>query len=273
VSTADGADRSPEPAPDDWLAGSTLEPVVPAVRPGPAVLDADSWEHAAPDATVETYEGRRRASGRSVRMWLVLASVLLGLGAVVAIPLALVTRPDRATPTAATTTSAQPTAGDTTPGLSLVPATGAAPAPTTRPPTTRGTPPFSVTLEAEARGVQLGGSAWVDGYPGASGGKIVRNVGKWTGNPGTVRFTVTLPAAGAYVITIWYVHIDGEQTRSAQISVSGVDPVTRSFTGSSTCCASLALNPITLSEGLHTVTIANPTGRAPSIDKISIARA
>jgi hypothetical protein len=278
VSTADGADNGFEVVPDDWA--SAAGSLVPAVRSGPPVLDADSWEaYESPPSAVETYEGRRRAAGSPVRMWLVLGLVLLGLGAVVAIPLTLVANRGKSTPTSATTSRGEPTEGPTGPGSSLVPATGAAPVPTTaaKPPpsaptASQSTPAFAVTLEAEARGVQLNGSARVDDYPGASGGKIVRNIGKWTEKPGSVRFTVTLPAAGAYVITIWYV-LDGDQTRSAQISVSGADPVTRSFAGSSTCCASLALNPITLSEGSHTVTIANPTARAPSIDKISIARA
>jgi hypothetical protein len=277
VSTADGADQGPEVVSDDWaVAAGAVEPVASAVRPGPPVLDADAWEeHGDPDTSVEAYEGRRRASGRSLRMWVVVGLVLLGLGAVVAVPLALVANRGESAPAAAPTSRGEPTTDETVPGASLVPATGAAPVPTTtaKPPPRQTAPAFSVTLEAEARSVQLSGSAWVDDYPGASGGKIVRNVGEWTGRPGTVKFTVTLPATGAYVITIWYVHLDGEQTRSAQISVSGADTVTRTFTGSSTCCASLALNPITLSEGSHTVTIANPTGRAPSIDKISITRA
>jgi hypothetical protein len=281
VSTAGGADHGPEVLPDDWTAAAgPFDPALPAVRPGPAVLDADSWEeHGVRARTVEMYEGRRRASRSPVpvRTWLVMGLVLLGLGAVVAIPLTLWAHRGDSAPAAAPTASGEATAGQTLPGVSLVPATGAAPAPATtaKPRPSQTTPAFSVTLEAEARDVQLNGSARVDDYPGASGGAIVRNVGKWSGNPGTVRFTVTLPVAGPYVITIWYVHVDvdGEQTRSAQINVSGADAVTRSFTGSSTCCASLALNPITLSEGSHTVTIASPSGRGPSIDKISIARA
>jgi hypothetical protein len=128
-----------------------------------------------------------------------------------------------------------------------------------------------MTLEAE--GAALSGSAWVTNYDGASGGRIVRNVGNWDGNPGTVKFTVTLPSAGSYVITMWYVHLDGAQTRSAQITVSGANPVTRAFTGSATCCESASLAPMSLAAGLHTVTIGNPTGHAPSIDKIAIARA
>ena len=236
------------------------------------------------DERNETYEGRRRAASTSKRTWVVLAVVLLGLGAVVAIPLALVAGRDRTEPTTAagTTQGARPSSADgTTPGAALVPATGAPARPSTtpapRPPssttTSTGAAAFSVTLEAEGPGTVLSGSARVDTYTGASGGRIVRNVGTWSDNPGTVRFSVTLPAAGSYVITMWYVHLDGEHTRTAQITVSGADTVTRSFTGSSTCCESESLAPISLSAGAHTVTIGNPTGHAPSIDKIAIARA
>jgi hypothetical protein len=280
VSTADGAGRGPELVPDDWVSAAGSE--MPAVRPGPAVLDADSWEqHEVPPPAVEMYEGRRRAARSPVRLWLVVGLVLLGLGAVIAIPLVLVSRRGEPAPTTAATGRGEPTADQTGPATSLVPATGAAPPPTTtaaKPPDapapSQTTPAFSVTLEAEAKGVRVSGSARDDFYPGASGGEIVRNVGKWGENdPGSVRFTVTLPAAGAYVITIWYVNVDSNQTRSADITVSGASPVTRSFPGTTTCCASLALSPITLSAGSHTVTIGNPAAPAPSIDKISIARA
>ena len=270
MSTPDGADRGWQAVPDEWI--TATEPPRPPARPGPAMLDADSWEeHAELEATVETYEGRRRAGGSAVRMWVVLGVVLAGLGAVIAIPLALVANRHHSGPQATATTAGEPTADGTTPAVTLVPATGAAGAPTTPPPTTRST--FSVTLEAEGPGTVLSGSARVDEYPGASGGEIVRNVGRWNGNPGSIRWSVTLPAAGPYVITIWYVLSDSEHTRSAQISVSGVDTVTRSFSGNSDCCSSLSLSPMNLAAGSHTVTIGNPSGHAPSIDKIVIARA
>ena len=264
MATADDTD----PIPD----GPSPELFLPALRPGPAVFDVDSWEeHESSEPVVEAYEGRRRAaSSTSLRMWVILGAVLVGLGAVVAIPLALVAGRDRSEPAAAaeTTTGSQPTSADgSTPGASLVPPTGAAARPTTtRPPA----PAFAVTLEAE--GAVLAGSARVTTYDNASGGRIVRNVGLWDGRPGTVKFSVTLPSAGSYVITMWYVHLDGEQTRTAQISVSGADTVTRAFTGSATCCESASLAPMSLAAGSHTVTIGNPTGHAPSIDKIAIAR-
>jgi hypothetical protein len=298
VSTEDAWSQTPAPGaeppdrgaptpgvrPDDWTAPTEL--ALPVVRPGPAVLDADSWEEHGGQEPIEEYEGRRRAARPSARRWVVLAAILIGLAAVIAVPLALRTR--NATPAAATATTGEPTADETAPAsaASLVPPVGVAAVPATSTntgrtgPTSRGqtttsgqTGAFSVTLEAEGPGVTLYGSARVDTYPGASGGSIVRNLGKWDSSPGSIRFNVTLPSTGSYVITIWYVHLDGERTRSAQISVSGADPVTKTFIGSATCCASLALAPMNLAAGAHTVTIANPTGHAPSVDKIVIGRA
>jgi hypothetical protein len=214
------------------------------------------------------YEGRRRAGRSAVRMWLVLGLVLAGLGAVVAVPLALLGGHDHSAPTTAATTQGEPTSDETTPVVNLVPATGASAALTTT--VARST--FSITLEAEGPGSVLSGSAKADDYPGASGGRIVRDVGKWTGSAGSVRWTVTLPSTGPYVLTIWYV-LDGDRTRSAQITVSGAETVTRSFPGDSRCCSNLSLSPMNLAAGSHTVTIGNPSSRAPSIDKIVIARA
>src|SRR6185369_7970503 len=177
VATTDDTD----PIPD----GPSPEVFLPAVRPGPAVLDVDSWEeHDAPEPIVESYEGRRRAASRSSpRMWIILAVVLVGLGAVVAIPLALVAGRDRPEPAAAAETTrspGSPTADDPTPGATLVPATGAlrAAKPTTtpapRPPgsttttTKTNAAAFAVTLEAEGPGTVLSGSARTDTYDGAS---------------------------------------------------------------------------------------------------------
>ena len=167
MATADETDPTPD--------GQPPEPALPALRPGPAVLDADSWEeHGGPEPIVETYEGRRRAAPTSARTWVVLA-VLLGLAAVVAVPLALLAGRDRPDPAAAgAVRSSDPSSADgTTPGSGLVPATGALPksppttTPAPRPPgsttttvttttvtttTTTSAVAFAVTLEAEGPG-------------------------------------------------------------------------------------------------------------------------
>jgi hypothetical protein len=136
--------------------------------------------------------------------------------------------------------------------------------------------PALVTYEAEAPGNELGGSAWVDEYPGASGGRIVRNIGAWNGSSrknGVLRFTgVTAPATGTYLLSFFYVHLDGEPVRTAVIEVSGSPPVTVSVSGSDRCCA-IARQRVTLQQGANTVTFSNPDGHAPSLDKIVIGAA
>jgi alpha-galactosidase len=136
-----------------------------------------------------------------------------------------------------------------------------------------------VTYEAEAPGNDLGGTASVDRYPGASGGRIVRNIGAWYGGwygprkAGSLRFTgVTAPVTGTYLLSFFYVHLDGEAVRTAVIAVSGSPPVTLSVSGGANCCAVARLR-ITLRQGANTVTFFNPTGHAPSIDKIVIGPA
>jgi len=206
VDTADGAAPNPTPigpgpVADDWTAPA--EAPLPPVPYGPSVLDADSWEeYEGSERSVDTYEGRRRAATSSMRVWLVTAVILVGLGAVIAIPLALINGTHGAEPAAAASTKAVPPAGGpTAPGASLVPATGAppaAPATTTRPPG-----PFSVTIEAEGPGTVLIGSARVVAYPNASNGGIVTDLGRGESDSGSLRFTVTLPSTGPYVPMTW----------------------------------------------------------------------
>ena len=165
--------------------GPGTDIAVPAVRPGPALLDADSWAEQPAVAIGVPYEGRRRAGPSPARMWLVIALVLAGLGVVVAVPIALFGGGNDAASAAATTGPAgDEVTGDqplTPGGATLVPPMSVA-ARTTDPPrsptpvtsratTSRGAtgaPPFPpVTLEAEADSVSLSGSAWVDNYAGA----------------------------------------------------------------------------------------------------------
>jgi hypothetical protein len=176
------------------------------------------------------------------------------------------TRPPRRPPTR-TTSPPRPTGATTV-------TTPAGPQPPPPPPPP---PAFNpVTIEAEAGGgaTTLGGSAWVWNYANASGGRIVRNVGDWGSRSGDgwLRFnSVSVPSAGAYRIAIHYVHPDNEGTRRAVVTVSGAAPVEVTFSGNSTCCR-VTVVTVTISAGTHTVTIANPSGRAPSIDKIVVSR-
>jgi hypothetical protein len=268
----------------------------PPERPGPVALESDSWD--APAAAPVP----RRAG--SPKLWIGVGLALAALIAAIALPLALGGGDDPGSPTTAglptaldepgqiSAESSGPaatplaTAAAAAPSLSANPTSTAAapssaqtqPAPTTatstaNPPAPPPPPPFTpVTFEAED-GTRTGSATIWDGYPSASGGRLVRNIGNWGGTPGTLRINnVTIPTTAAYTITIYYVHPDGEANRSATVTVSGNSALTMNFTGNATCCQTKVLSNITISAGTHTITFANPTSHAPSIDRVVISR-
>lgn len=274
--------QSSEPATHD------APPVIPDAQP--------RSRHAAPEpdeadeAVDAPYEGRRRAEVPAGWRRPVVMVALAGLVIAVTVPLAITVFSPSEDGVAATASSASSSLGVSVAGTwsssSTVAAT-AAPAPgasRTLPQASRspsqspsGKPSpavfVPVTYEAEAASNSTYGSAWVAGYDGASGGKIVRNIGDWGGQKadGTLTFTsVTAPAAGTYTLTFYYVHIDNASTRTAFIAISGASPVAVTVVGGSGCCASKAIS-VSLLKGSNTIVFANPGGHAPSIDKIVIS--
>ena len=99
------------------------------------------------------------------------------------------------------------------------------------------------------------------------------DAGNWGGTPGTLTITgVNIPSTGAYTITIYFVHIDGEINRAATVTVSGNSALNLNFVGSATCCQTKVLANLTIAAGVHTILFANSTGHAPSIDKVVVSR-
>ena len=275
----------PMPQTDGWSTvdlpprAGTTNPADPP-RPGPELLEADTWGETPTASTV--YSGRHTNRSRS-RVWLAVGAGVAGLAVVVAIALAMSGSPSATTPPP--TSAAQGNAGVST-SPSEVPSATARPsqtaAPTSRPaeatvkPTPKAAPFIPLTIEAEAGSpaVTLGGSALIASYDGASNGKIVRNIGDWDmrGGPGILRFNaVTFPSSGTYVLSIFFVHLDNESTRTARISVAGVDQVTVSFSGDSRCCATVKVS-LSIPAGTRSISISNPKDPAPSIDKIVISK-
>ncbi|MEV4141331.1 hypothetical protein AB0J72_55350 [Dactylosporangium sp. NPDC049742] len=162
-----------------------------------------------------------------------------------------------------------PTPAPATPSESAPASSSPAAARTTSPP-----PKFGpVSFEAEAPGNTLGGSAWVDRYPGASGGSIVRNLGDWGSRDGdgVLRFNnVDVPVAGTYTLKLYHVNIDNERTRTAVVTVDGRDPQRVTLNGGSTCCTASTLK-VQLRKGGNTISVANPDGHAPSVDRIVLS--
>ena len=273
---------------------------VPAPEPrrrGPAVLAADSWdlEPEVVDDSRERYHGRRRADAPAARLWLAITLVLVGLGAAIAIPLALMSGPRGAAAPADSPTRVETIAeGPVSPFESLAATVSPTPSPSPSPSTSTRRPvappppppsptpspippPFgAVTIEAEAGGDITTPSESTRNveYPGASGGRIIQNIGAWDRppGPGTLTFNhVAVPSTGTYTITIFYVHPNNEADRQAIVSVSGTEPVTVDFAGNSACCLTKAVSVI-MTAGEHTIMISNPAAHAPAIDKIVISR-
>jgi hypothetical protein len=147
----------------------------------------------------------------------------------------------------------------------------------TRAPSTAPAParPVTVTYEAETGANKMSGSAFVTNYQGASGGRVVKNLGDWKNpaGPGSLTFTnVTVPVSGAYVLVFFYVHANGDPSRTAVITVGGANPIDVTVSGGSACCARQAVD-LTLTAGKNAISFGNPKGPAPAIDKIEIMKA
>jgi hypothetical protein len=131
-----------------------------------------------------------------------------------------------------------------------------------------------ITLEAEGDTTARTGSAQVVAYPGASGGKVVRYVGDWgrPGGPGALRFTgIVVPATGTYVLTLAFVNANAnDTTRSVVVTASGSGSSVAVVAAGTACCAT-QLVEVRLAKGDNTITLANPHGHAPTIDKITIS--
>jgi hypothetical protein len=135
-------------------------------------------------------------------------------------------------------------------------------------------PFLPIELEAEAASAERAGAAEVVPYAGASGGRIVRNIGRsgpGAKKIGSITFIgVTVPESGAYAMTLYVVHDDGGSSHTAVISVAGGGSVTVTTAAGTACCAHTTIM-ITLKKGRNAVTIDNPDGRAASVDRIVIS--
>jgi Carbohydrate binding module (family 35) len=173
-------------------------------------------------------------------------------------------RPPIATPVAST----RPT-GSAGSGASAQDAPSAAEEgapPTSGAPLTFG--PVSYEAEAGLPTTHLFGSAQVVAVAGAAGGQAVQGVGNWGGQTGSLRFqTVSVPATGTYRITISYVA--EEVARTSTLTVSGGDTVNLTFATGTGCCATTTVD-ITLIAGTNQITLANPSGPVPLIDRVVV---
>jgi hypothetical protein len=129
-----------------------------------------------------------------------------------------------------------------------------------------------LTLEAED--AWWSGSATRDRAACAPDVQIVRLIGDWETTPpdndGILVFRQP-PPAGAYTMTVHYV-ITEDASRTAQIRFVGPNPITIIETFPAAACMTSRALSVTIPKGTTGIEFSNPTGRAPSIDKIVFSR-
>jgi len=235
---------------------NTGEPLWPAALPPPVT------------------RGQRKAAEPQRRGLIIVAAAAAAAVVVVIVAVGLLIhgmggddkRPTAAAPpvpaqSSGNTTQEAPSTAPTTGGPSTAPTTGG-----------QGSTFGPLTIEAEADGNSLIGSARVIDYPNASGGRVVRNIGDWQtdAGPGTLRFNnVDVPRSGNYTLAFSYVDIDNEANRTAVIDISGRTGMVVTVNGNDSCCRTQTVQ-VPLRKGRNTISFSNRTSHAPSIDKIVI---
>jgi hypothetical protein len=122
------------------------------------------------------------------------------------------------------------------------------------------------SYEAESQANTLVGGAAAVPCGGCSGGRVVR----WVGYAGTLQFNgVVVATAGTASVTIRY--INGDATRSAQISVNGgrATPVSFPGTGGWTTAGSVTV-ALPVNQGANRLQLSNGVAWAPDFDNISV---
>jgi hypothetical protein len=145
------------------------------------------------------------------------------------------------------------------------------PAPHTTPPAPSPAPPppsspKPATYEAEAGTNSMPG-ARVISCSGCSGGKKVGDVGRGSGS---LQFNgITAGTAKTAQVTISYVN--GDPSRTAQLSVNGGPPLTITFagTGDWNTVRTVTVN-VALAAGTNRLLFANPAGPGPDFDRVTV---
>ncbi|MEU6717011.1 LamG-like jellyroll fold domain-containing protein [Nonomuraea sp. NPDC046802] len=119
----------------------------------------------------------------------------------------------------------------------------------------------------EAEAARIAGTAEVAGYPLASGGKAVTEIGGAPGNANTLTFDVTAPKDGAYAMTVRYSNPEQSPAshynpdplaRHADISVNGAPPQRAWFPHSFHAGNFWELSiPVQLTKGANTIAFAS----------------
>jgi len=109
--------------------------------------------------------------------------------------------------------------------------------------------------------------ARVIGCSGCSGGKKVGYVGRGSGS---LQFN-GISAATAQTAQVVISYVNGDPSRTAQLSVNGGPPLTLTFagTGNWNTVRTLTVN-VALAAGGNRLTFANPAGPCPDFDRVTV---
>jgi hypothetical protein len=140
-----------------------------------------------------------------------------------------------------------------------------------RPPTSKAAPPpppappVVTSYEAESSANSLSGTRTFT-CDGCSGGKKVGDIGR---GMGTLQFNGITATSGPISVTL--VYVNGENTRTAQLSVDGAAPISLSFpfTGGWSTTGTLDVT-VPARSGANTLRFFNTAGPAPDFDKIVV---
>ena len=266
---------------------------------GPEPIEGDGWDWLPPEEGIPAegaYQGVRRAPRPKTRVLVSGVLAVLSIGAALAVrPMLAGGGPVQAGAGAPPRLAGGPSSSAASDQIAM--ATGAGPVSTTT--TTRGSsavpsampvgatgdtgatsvdtsPPVTfvdVSFEAEAGppDSHLRGGAAVVTVAGASGGGVVRGIGNWPEGTGSVRFRPLTMPAGTYRIVLSYQADASSAGRTVLVEVGPVT-ATATFAGGSGCCAVSTVDITITVAAEYAVTLENPDGGVPPIDKIAIAR-
>jgi hypothetical protein len=263
-----------------WLPEPAVRParsvtVAPPAAPDPVDVDVDvEVEDAEGDATATPPDHRRAGGGGRRRLWVAAGGLVLcaAIVATVATCSAPSGKPGIAGQNVAIAPGSDPaTVEESADGGDAHLDRRASPTPSRA--STR--PAFQpIGLEAETASAQLNGPAEVVAYAGASGGRIVQNLGRQgpgAKRNGTLTFPdVAVPSDGTYTLTLYLVNSGTGGSGTAVVTVAGGGSVSVTAPGGADCCVRTTV-AINLKKGPNSVTFGNPDGRAPSLDRIVIS--
>jgi hypothetical protein len=245
---------------------------------GPVASPEDSWGTSLDDPLdtsrarpIAVHRRAPRRPGPAVRWAIIITAALVAIIATIQLIADPSPSSDEASPTPSSNLTSQTDPSidpsgerggwSATPGPTDTGAAGAGPTASSAPPA-----PVVADIAAEAETGVLSGQAAVVADPQASGGFLVGGLG----NGGGLEITgLRITTGGTYRLTLYLTNGASGQPRRAVVTVAGTAH-TINYSGSASCCGTRSVT-VDLAPGPLVVSIANPDGVAPMVDRIVLA--